>query len=144
VTAATLSPAARAAIGDLADALIPGGEGMPGASTVGTHEALIDRVLVARPRAAQDLVALLDRLVADPGPGTPADRARRLRREHPADFDLLAGFIVGAYQLDERVRAAIGYPGQSPSDVSFEDETGYIAQGLLDPVLERGPRAPGI
>ena len=56
---------------------------------------------------------------------------------------MLWGFIVGAYQLDERVRAAIGYPGQGPSDVSFEDETGYITEGLLEPVLERGARAAG-
>ena len=43
----------------------------------------------------------------------------------------------------DAVRRAIGYPGQGPSDVSFEDETGYIAEGLLDAVLERGRRAPG-
>lgn len=140
---ATLSPAARATLGELADALIPGGEGMPSAAAIGTHEALVDRVLAVRPQAAPDLVALVERLATDPGPGTPTERAQRLRREQPADFGLLAGFIVGAYQLDERVRAAIGYPGQGPSDVSFEDETGYIAQGLLDPVLGRGARAPG-
>ena len=86
---------------------------------------------------------LVERLATDSGHGTPTERAQRLRREQPADFGLLAGFIVGAYQLDHRVRDAIGYPGQGPSDVSFEDETGYIVQGLLDPVLERGARAPG-
>ena len=40
----SLSPAARAALGDLADALMPGGEGMPSASSVGTHQDLLDRV----------------------------------------------------------------------------------------------------
>jgi hypothetical protein len=141
---AGLSPAARTTLGDLADALMPGGEGMPAASSVGTHTDLLDRVLAVRPQAAPDFIALAERLAADPGPGTPTERAQRLRREHPAAFGLLAGFLVGAYQLAEPVRAAIGYPGQGPSDVTFDDETGYIAEGLLDPVLERGPRAPGI
>lgn len=139
-----LSPAARVALADLADALMPGGEGMPSASSVGTHQDLLDRVLAVRPQAAPSFVALAERLAADAGPGTPTDCAQRLRQEHPAAFSLLAGFLVGAYQLAEPVRAALGYPGQGPSDVTFDDETGYIAEGLLDPVLERGPRAPGI
>lgn len=139
-----ISPAARATLAALADALMPGGEGMPSASSVGTHEALLDRVLAVRPQAAPAFIALADRLAADPGPGTPTERAQRLRQDHPADFGLLTGFLVGAYQLAEPVRAAIGYPGQGPSDVTFDDETGYIAEGLLDPVLERGPRAPGV
>ena len=138
------SAAARAALAELADALMPGGEGMPAASAVGTHATLLDRVLAVRPHAAPGFVALAERLAADPGQGTPTERAQRLRRDHPADFTLLAGFLVGAYQLAEPVRVAIGYPGQGPSDVSFDDETGYIAEGLLDPVLERGPRAPGV
>ena len=147
---AALGTAARATLCELADALIPGGEGQPSASAAGVHDRLIDRVLAVRPQAAPSFVALLERLAADRGPGsgarpaTPTERAQRLRTEHPADFSLLAGFVVGAWQLAEPVRAAIGYPGQGPSDVSFEDETGYITEGLLDPVLERGPRAPGI
>ena len=141
MTATSLSPAARATLADLADALIPGGEGMPSASAVGTHEALIDRVLAVRPLGAPDLVALLERLAADRDPSTPLMRAQALRQDHPADFNLLAGFLVGAYQLDERVRESIGYPGQGPSDPTFDDETGYIAEGLLDSVVERGPRS---
>jgi len=140
LTAESLSPAARAVLAELADALIPGGEGMPSASTAGAHEALLDRVLAVRPQAAPAFRALVERLAAEPGPGTPEERAQRLRRDHPADFSLLAGFVVGAWQLAEPVRQALGYPGQAPSDVTFEDETGYIAEGLLDPVLERGPR----
>jgi hypothetical protein len=139
-----LSPAARATLAELADALMPGGEEMPPASAVDTAGSLLDRVLAVRPQAAPSFVALAERLAADPGPGTPTERAQRLRRDHPADFSLLAGFLVGAYQLAEPVRAAIGYPGQGPSEVTFDDETGYIAEGLLDPVLERGPRAPGV
>ncbi|MFN8623798.1 MAG: hypothetical protein U0869_23910 [Chloroflexota bacterium] len=142
--AAPLSPAARATLRELADALIPGGAGQPSASTAGVADVLIDRVLAVRLKAAPSFVALLERLAADPGPGTPTERAQRLRRDHPTDFQLLAGFVVGAWQLAEPVRAAIGYPGQGPSDVTFEDETGYVTEGLLDPVLERGPRAPGI
>lgn len=137
---APLSPAARATLAELADALMPGADGMPSASSVGTHEELLDRVLAVRPQAAPTFIALAERLATDPGPGTPTGRAQRLRAEHPADFGLLAGFLVGAYQLAEPVRAALGYPGQGPSDVTFDDETGYIAEGLLDPVIERGPR----
>jgi hypothetical protein len=37
------------------------------------------------------------------------------------------------------VRAAIGYPGQLAKPVTAFDYPAYIAEGLIDQMLERGP-----
>ena len=86
---AALGTAARATLCELADALIPGGEGQPSASAAGVHDRLIDRVLAVRPQAAPSFVALLERLAADPdsGLGTPTERAQRLRERQPGLLD---------------------------------------------------------
>jgi hypothetical protein len=133
-----LSEAQRATLAEMADVLIPGGEGMPSAREVGVQAALVDRVLAVRPQAATELPALLQRLATEDG--SVADRLSVLRAGEPGAFNLVSSVIVGAYFLDDRVREAIGFPGQGPRDVTFEDETGYVAEGLLDSVLERGPR----
>jgi hypothetical protein len=136
----TLSALQRSLLCELAGVLIPGDGVMPSAVEVGVHEDLVDRVMAVRPRAARELADLLDRLLAEPASGTPGRRLVALRNDRPADFTLLASFVTGAYFLDERARASIGYPGQGPTDTTFHDETGYVTEGLLDPVIERGPR----
>ena len=46
---------------------------------------------------------------------------------------------TGAYYLHPRVRRLIGYPGQKP-DPAADDESDYwLRDGLLDPVIDRGP-----
>jgi hypothetical protein len=132
-----LSSAQRATLADAADVLIPGGEGMPSAREVDVHGALVDRVLAVRPVASAALPTILDRLAT--GNVTPTiDRLKTLRADDAGAFGTLSSVIVGAYFLDEDVRKTIGWPGQGPRDVTFEDETGYLAEGLLDAVVERG------
>jgi hypothetical protein len=137
----TLTPAHRGTFAVLAAVLIPGGEGMPGAADVDISGSCLDRVLAVRPTAAAELPQLLDRLAATDGP--PGEVVRDLRANEPATFGLFSSVIVGAYFIDDTARASIGYPGQSAKETSFEDETGYLAEGLLDPVLDRGGSAPG-
>ena len=70
---------------------MPGGEGMPAASAVGTHQELLDRVLAVRPHAAPGSSPSPSASPRTPAPDS-TERAQRLRREQPADFSLLAGF----------------------------------------------------
>ena len=137
----TLTAAQRSAFAVVAAVLIPGGEGMPGAADMNISDANLDRVLAVRPTAAAELPGLLDRLAA--AGGTPDEVVRGLRTSDAAAFGVLSSLVVGAYFLDDEARASIGYPGQSAKETSFEDETGYLAEGLLDPVLGRGGTVPG-
>lgn len=137
----SLTTTQRATFATFAAVLIPGGEGMPAADDLDVAGELLDRVLAVRPTAAAELPLLLDRLASTDG--SPATVVRSLRIDDPAAFGLLSSVVVGAYFLDGSARASIGYPGQDARETSFEDETGYLAEGLLDPVLERGGSGPG-
>lgn len=117
----------------LADVLVPGTSEMPSASAIGIAEALVDRVLAARPSVVNDLLVLLRAVEGD-----PETTVRRLREDAPDRFELLASIVVAAYVLDEDVKARIGYPGQQGWTYTYEEQSGWLAEGLLDPVIERG------
>jgi hypothetical protein len=128
----TTDPADRARIAQLADALIPGGEGMPSASAAGATGAALDQVLAIR----EDLVEPLGRAVAQPGPAEAAVRAL-----HGADreaFEALAFALSCTYAMSDDVRAALGYPGQVPYPISVAGDPDL--DELLTPVFERGFR----
>ena len=136
-----MSPDERATLAALADVLVPGAERMPSASAVGVHERWLDRVLTARPDLAEPLRALLAG-----AEGRPAEEeVARLREHDLGAFQMLHGVVVAAYYLSPKVRRLVGYPGQRPHEV-FDDQAEYdLRDGLLDPVLARGPmwRPPG-
>jgi hypothetical protein len=132
----------RSSLARLADVLIPGDDAMPSARDAGVAGPLMERVMSVRPNDTPRFLALLDGAAKalERGAG-PEVYLSMLRSTDPAAFALLSGFVVGAYFLDERARVVIGYPGQGPSETSYADETGYISEGLLDPVMKRGQRA---
>ena len=47
--------------------------------------------------------------------------------------------VVAGYYTDAGVRTAIGYPGQLARPVSVLDYPAYLAEGLIDVVVDRGP-----
>jgi hypothetical protein len=46
---------------------------------------------------------------------------------------------VAAYLMIPEVRTAIGYPGQRRHHPQFDEAANQITDGILDPVVERGP-----
>lgn len=123
-TVPVAAPAAgidRDRLASLADELIPAADGMPAASAVGVHAALLDRVLTARPDLRSGLVAALDTLRIDPS--DPAARGR------------VAYVVAGAYYLDDGVRRRLGYATDDPAPVRIEGFPTYVADGLLDHLL---------
>ncbi len=47
--------------------------------------------------------------------------------------------VTAAYYLSPKVRRSIGYPGQRPHEV-FPDQAEHdLRDGILDPVIARGP-----
>jgi hypothetical protein len=133
-TAMTLDPAERSRLLAIAGHLIPAAHGMPSAADVVDDERL-GFVLGARPDLAAPLHAALR---ADLG-NEAAARLAALERDAPGIHGALLFVIVGAYYTDARVRELLGYPGQRAIDIESLPPEPYLAEGLVDQVLARGP-----
>jgi hypothetical protein len=99
---------------------------------------LLDRVLAARP----DLLPALQRALAGPF-ADAATRLAELRASDPRAAHAVELAVAGGYYLSPEVRDRIGYPGQVARPVSALGYPEYLADGLLERVLERGFTARG-
>ena len=118
-----------------ADVLIPAAHDMPAASEVGVADRQLDVVLGARPDLAEPLARAVERV-------DPADHEgslARLREEDPAAHESLLLTVVGGYYIDRDVRRRLGYTGQVPVEVRPEIIPNYVEEGLVEPLLARGP-----
>jgi hypothetical protein len=118
-----------------ADELIPAAHGMPAASEVGVADRQLDRVLAARP----DLAAPLARALAEADPADRDASIDRLRERDREAHDALLLVVAGGYYIDPGVRRLLGYDGQQPIEVRPEIIPNYVEEGLIEPLLERGP-----
>lgn len=131
---AAITPELRGVLAALAQSMIPGGLGMPSATEADVAGARLDEALAARPDLEAPLAALLERLAGLDA----AEAERRLRADREA-LDLFALVVIGGYMMDPAVGAALSYPGQQPRPVNPFDINDVVDEGLLDPVIERGP-----
>lgn len=131
--ATPLTDAERALYGARADVLIPGAEGMPSATEIGTHTHWIDDALAARPDLLSDFKASLALGNAD----DPAGAITEIHATQPGLFDAFSVLTSGAYLMCPEVKAMIDYPGQEPRPVIGDDVPEYI--DMLEKVVERGP-----
>jgi|SRR5690242_19801042 len=131
---AELTDARRATVTALADALIPGGEGMPSASAAGVPSRWIDRAIDARPDLADAFAATLDRA----GDQDPAAFLARLEADAPGELETLQLLIAGAYFMSPRTRRVLDYPGQTQQPVLPGEADYYEPERLLRPVRARG------
>ena len=129
-----LTDAQRAQLGAIADQLIPAGGGMPSASEAGVSGQYLDEVLTSLP----DLGAALDTTLAAVDGLEPAEAIAVLRQD-PAGWGVLTAVVPGAYFMNPAIRAAIGYPGLERRPIDPNAEPDYLADGLLDSVVSRGP-----
>jgi hypothetical protein len=131
-----LSVSHRRNLEALADALIPGGHGLPSAGEAEVAHKGLDKLLAARP----DLRALLSE-VSSVLAGPAAQEVERLKTHEPALFREFAVAVAGAYLLNAQVRRALGFPGIAPTqNPSHQGESEYyLEDGILDVVIERGP-----
>ena len=125
----------RAVLAALADALLPAADGMPAASEVDVPGKWMDRALRARPDLEPELLRVLDG-GSEPDPET---RLAQLRGDDPAALETLVLLVTGAYYMHPKVRKLIGYPGQKATPEYPDEAEYYLSDGLLDPVLARGP-----
>jgi hypothetical protein len=118
-----------------ADVLIPAAHDMPAASEVGVADRQLDVVLGARPDLAGPLARAVERVDPTDYEGSLA----RLHDEDPAAHDALLLTVVGGYYIDRDVRRRLGYTGQVPVEVRPEIIPNYVEEGLVEPLLARGP-----
>lgn len=123
--------AERTALKALAGAIIPAGDGAPSGAEVGLEGQTLDRILKVRP----DLIAPLRQALAAPFSDALA-RANELRAADPAAFQALAVVVSTGYHLDPGVRERTGYQGQVPRPQKADVYPPYVAEGLLDHLLE--------
>jgi hypothetical protein len=130
----SIGEAERRTLAALADQLIPAGQDMPAASEAGVTGRGLDELLASRPDLVDDLRRVLHRAAGE----EPARFVGRLMVDPDAtDFAVLATVVPGAYYLDARIRARIGYPGQQAiaiPDPSLDAEDEELLRG----VVERG------
>jgi hypothetical protein len=108
--------------------LIPPIDDLPGAGTLVIETGLLDRALGVRP----DLVAPLERALDY----TEPDLFPGLALKDGEAWMALIVAVAGAYYLDPRVRARIGYEGQIARPTRPDNYPTYIAEGLLDHLLD--------
>jgi hypothetical protein len=135
LAAGPVDPEVRDRLRRFADVLIPAGDGMPGAAEVGVADRQLDRVLAARP----DLAAPLARAVAGADPDDHEGSLERLRTADRAAHDALLLVVAGGYYTHAGVRNLIGYDGQQAVEVRPEIIPNYVEEGLIEPLLARGP-----
>jgi hypothetical protein len=124
----------RATFAVVAGHLIPEAHGMPSAGAV-VGDVRLRFVLNARPDLVDPLLAALrPELGSD-----PAARLAALERDEPDHRAALLLVVVGGYYTDKEVRERLGYPGQVAKTIYSWQLPTYIAEGLTDQVLARGP-----
>ena len=126
-----LTDAERAALLALADGLIPAVDDIAAAGAV-IGPALLDRALSVRP----DLVAQIRAGLAH----APASVGALLAVDYGL-WNAMVTAIGGAYYLDERVRARIGYDGQIAQPQNPDRYPAYFEEGMLDHLLSGEWRA---
>lgn len=121
---------------ELADVLLPAAHGMPSASEAGVVPDFLGEVLGWR----ADLREALARAVAalDPSSFT-VERLTDYHRDDEEAYVALTTVVAACYYLSPLVRDRIGYPGQVAKTYDPFAYTAWVAEGLLDPVVGRGP-----
>ncbi len=119
----------------IADVVFPRTAEMPSAGDVGACDMLVDRVVRAVPPLAADASAALA-ATASEGEAALVELRERNRRL----FNRLMLLIASAYYMSSEVRERVGYRGQEARTLDVFEVPGYLEDGTLDRVIERGPR----
>lgn len=141
-----LTAAQRAVLDAVGDLLVPGTPGSEGADGDPSFtrapgiDGWLQRSLAARAEQFDALTAVLDGLApADDGLDGRLRALHAAASEEDGRFVLLSSVVAGAYLLAPEIRQAIGYPGQRRDPAGIEEAADELSDGILDPVIDRGP-----
>jgi hypothetical protein len=130
-----VTPELRALFGRVADLLIPAYKQMPAATSVGVHEAMLDKVLEFRP----DIVEAFFRGMGKVDPHDISGSVNALFRDDADAFGAVSLAASGGYYMTEPVRKALGYPGQESLTYDAHEVPDYLVSHMLERVVRRGP-----
>lgn len=123
-------------LGALADALLPGDpeNEFRSASELDPKGRILARSIPLIPRQSASVAQMLDRVdVSDPVAALTA-----IQEGEPEAFSALLTLVFGTYLTNRKIWKRMGYPGRRPMP-TYPDEFDYfLADGLLDPVVQRG------
>ena len=122
----------------IADVLIPAAGDNPAATSEPDFDQWLARAADARADAFDGITAVLAQLDRT-APATIDHTLRALHADQPRQFQALSAVVAGAWLVVPAVRARIGYPGQRRDPARLEEAADQISDGILDPVLARGP-----
>ncbi len=125
----------RETFAGIADVLIPEAEGMPSATQAEVHGAILDRVVELRPDLREAFFRGLNKAAGK----DPEAAAQALNSDDPEALGAIGLLASAAYYIQPRVRELIGYPGQENRLVDADAEPEYVANGMLQVVIDRGP-----
>lgn len=130
-----VSDAHRATFAGIADVLIPAAEGMPSATQVEVQGAILDRAIELRPDLREAFFRGLNKAAGQ----DPEAAAQLLNREDAEALGAIGLLASACYYMRPEVRKLIGYPGQENRPVDADAEPEYVANGMLQQVIDRGP-----
>ena len=136
MSGAPVDDALRDRLRTFADVLIPAAHDMPAASEVGVADRQLDRRAAAPARTSPSRLA---RAVERVDPADYEGSLARLHEEDRVAHEALLLTVVGGYYIDRDVRRRLGYTGQVPVEVRPEIIPNYVEEGLVEPLLARGP-----
>ena len=122
----------------IADVLIPASGDNPAATSEPDFDTWLRCAVDARADSFGTITAFLARL-GGAGPEVIDQALRALHAGEPGQFQALSAVVAGAWLLTPTVRARIGYPGQRRDPARLEEAVDQISDGILDPVIARGP-----
>lgn len=128
---ATLAPPLREKLLKAGAYVIPGSDTMPCFADIPGQEQGMDRVLGARPDLISELVRGLSGDEQD-----PERLLAHLRDRDPGAYRAILLVTASVYFLEPVVRARIGYAGQEARPLKPDAFPAYIAEGLLDHLLD--------
>lgn len=133
-----LAPPEVAALLRIADLLIPGNELDPRPSTATGYQQALDVALAARADEFENIIEYATGLQDRTDEALLEDLKAAHEQKTPS-FQVLSTVLAGAYLILPQVRQNIGYPGQHRDVPRIDEAAEQIGDGILDPVIERGP-----
>lgn len=121
----------------IADVLIGGTATDPKPSILEKYAKSLDIAVAARTRDIEKVKGLiaefksLDEVQID-------QTLRTWDKERPEDFQIISSIVAGSYFMLPEIKELIGYPGQVRDIPKVDDAANDLADGILEPVLERG------
>ncbi len=122
----------------IADTLVPAAGENPAASEAPGYASWLRRALAARAEHFDVVIEQLHALAQVRG-NELNDSLRTMSTDQPQAFQVVSAVVAGAYLMVPQIRGLVGYPGQGRNVPRLEEAAEQLEDGILDPVIERGP-----